>query len=168
VKEGKKMLGKMMLLLLSLTVVTGVGFAELAEKPVTVGATVPKYAAISLTDGEITLTFESGAAETTATATGGAAAAFNVETNADIEVKFEGTSLTYGGSTILVKYTALKDGNTIGNFGTQTGLEPSITTAQALCTKENYAVQAEATLGAISAQAAGSYSGTVTITVAAQ
>jgi hypothetical protein len=172
VKEGKKMLSKMMLLFLSLTLVTGVALAQEGtlplEVPVGVGATVPKYAAISVTDDTITLNFDSGAAGTEATATGANAAAFNVETNAAINVTFTGTSLTLGGSTILVRYTALKDGNTIGNFGTASGLDASLTTAQALCTTENYAVQAQATLGAISDQAAGNYSATVTITVAAQ
>ena len=144
---------KYLILLVALAMVLGISGIAMATEgtpPITdniaVTATVGSYAAITGIEG-ITIN-HSGAANTTASGSD----TITVERNCSVSVAVSTTTLTLGTDTLTTAVTI--DGGAIPVTDLGKGIA-------------DHVISVSATTGAISAQAAGDYSATVTVTVSA-
>jgi hypothetical protein len=144
---------KYLSILVALLMVLGLSGKAMATvldtETIPVTATVANHAAITDIDG-ITLVFD-GTANQTATGSD----IISVETNTNVEIAVSTTNLTGPGG------DAISTSVTIGGFSfvTQNYVQAAGPVA--------HTVEVSGTTGAISAQAAGDYSATVTVTVSA-
>jgi hypothetical protein len=149
---------KYLILLVALAMVlglTGIAMAgDITTAPITVNATVANYAAITNILSPSTLVF-TGEANQTKTSNDGSA---TVETNCDVSVSVAVTAaLSDGAGSTISTITAIDD----NDFP----LTPVTSVSQSKKTSTTHTIGVSGTTGAISGQAAGSYSGTITITV---
>jgi len=125
--------------------------AELDSDSATVSMNVGLYASITGLDD---FSLSTSDADGSAGATYSGSDDFNLESNGQVRVSMSGGDLSNGSDSVSTSY-ALDSGSTTFD-----------TTADSVH-NSSHNVSAQAVLGAISAQKAGAYSGSITITVAA-
>lgn len=133
------------------TLISGHAMADLDSDSATVSMSVAQYAALTgLDDFVLSTTDTDGASGSVYSGSD----SFNLESNAQVRVSLSGGDLSNGTDSVSTSYS-LDDGGTTFD-----------TTADSVH-NASHSVAASATLGAISAQKAGSYSAVITLTVAA-
>ncbi|MEW6675937.1 MAG: hypothetical protein AB1348_08070 [Nitrospirota bacterium] len=157
---------KYLTLLVALAMVlglSGVAMAQLDTKNIQVTATVADYAEItaSCSDSIYTLSGAAGA-------TDGISCSASIETNCDASVSMSATRLTNGTDFIDTAYSVTAPNSSAnGTFDPDPLAITYLDNGVSIIAKGTYtySVTGTATLGAISAQAAGNYSATITVTV---
>ena len=133
------------------SVVAAPAFANLDSDTATVSMTIGLYASLTgLDDFTLSTSGTDGAASAVYTGSD----SFNLESNGQVRVAVSGSDLSNGSDTVSTVFALDSSGTTFD------------TTADSVHNSA-HSIAATATLGAISAQQAGAYSSTITLTVSA-
>lgn len=133
------------------SIVAAPAFADLDSDSATVSMNVGLFAALTGLDNFTLTTSDS---DGSAGAVYSGSDSFNLESNGQVRVSLAGADLSNGSDDVSTAYNLDSNGVTFD-------------TAADLVHNSAHSVSADATLGAISAQAAGAYSSVITLTVSA-